>query len=97
MNLELDPEKIEEVASRLRAMAHPMRIAIMGLLEKEGELSVTQIYSILDIEQAVASHHLIILKNKKILNSRREGKNTFYSIQPNSILKIADCISKCNT
>jgi ArsR family transcriptional regulator len=95
MNIYLDIDKLEEVASKLRAIAHPMRIAILHMLETEGEMNVTDIYERLKLEQATASHHLNILKTKKVLNSRREGKKTFYSPRVDNILQIAECISKC--
>jgi DNA-binding transcriptional ArsR family regulator len=97
MNIELDAHKLEEVAAKLRAIAHPMRIAIMSLLEKEGELNVTDIYEKLKIEQATASHHLNILKSKRVLESKRDGKKTFYKVRQDSIIRIADCISRCET
>ena len=65
----------------LRAIAHPIRIAIVDLLKTNGKLSVTDIHENLKIEQAIASHHLRILKDKQVLTSRREGKNTFYSLK----------------
>lgn len=95
MNELLDINKLEEAASKLRAIAHPMRIAIIGLLEIKPEMNVTEIYERLNMEQATASHHLNILKNKGVLNSRREGKNTLYSINSTSIIQIVDCINKC--
>ena len=74
----LDPRRLEEAASKLRAIAHPMRIAIIGLLEDKEQMNVTEIYESLKIEQASASHHLKILKTKGVLDSRRSGTNTFY-------------------
>ena len=95
MNELLEIQKLEDAASKLRAIAHPLRIAIIGLLEIDSELSVTEIYEQLNIEQATASHHLNILKNKGILNAKRSGKNTYYSINPSSILQVIECINKC--
>lgn len=93
----LDTEKLEEVASKLRAVAHPTRVAIIQLLDENKQLNVTQIYQTLNIEQATASHHLNILKTKGVLGSRREGKQTFYSIKQDSIIRIVDCVSRCKT
>lgn len=95
-NLVLDINKLEMAASKLRAIAHPMRIAIIDLLNENKKLSVTEIYSKLDIEQASASHHLNILKNKGILNSRREGKKIFYSLKSVTLTEIIECINRCN-
>ena len=60
----LDVEKLELAASKLRAIAHPMRIAIIDLLTVNTKMTVTEIYEYLNLEQASASHHLNILKNK---------------------------------
>ena len=94
--LVLDITKLEMAASKLRAIAHPMRIAVIDLLNEKGKLSVTEIYSALDIEQAAASHHLNILKNKGVLASRRQGKKIFYSLKSVTLTEIIECINKCN-
>lgn len=92
----LDIVKLEAAASKLRAIAHPMRIAIIDLLNEKKKLSVTDIYEYLKIEQAAASHHLNILKSKGVLISKREGKQIHYSVKSSSIIEIIHCIDKCN-
>jgi DNA-binding transcriptional ArsR family regulator len=91
----LDSRKLEDAASKFRAISHPMRIAIIQMLEKDKQLNVTQIYSRLEIEQAAASHHLNILKSKGVLDSKRAGKNTLYMLKPNIINIIKDCLDRC--
>jgi DNA-binding transcriptional ArsR family regulator len=94
--LELDIVKLEAAASKLRAMAHPMRIAIIDLLNNNKKLSVTEIYEHLNIEQAAASHHLNILKGKGILGSKRDGKQIHYSLKNSTLTDIIHCINRCN-
>lgn len=65
----------------MRAIAHPIRIAMIDLLREEKKLTVTEIYEELDIEQAVASHHLRILKDRDVLMAQRDGKNTYYFLK----------------
>lgn len=91
----IDVDKLEMAASKLRSMAHPMRIAIIDLLIDK-QLSVTEIYEKLNIEQAAASHHLNILKSKGILVSKRNGKKIFYSLKSTTLTEIIDCINRCN-
>lgn len=91
----LDIVKLEDAASKLRSIAHPMRIAIISLLEDRPKMNVTEIYEHLKIEQASASHHLNILKNKGILYSRRDGKNTYYSLKQQSVAQVIECVEKC--
>jgi len=93
----LDLQKLELAASKLRAMAHPMRIAIIDLLTENKKLTVTEIYERLSIEQASASHHLNILKNKGLLESKRNGKMILYSLKTNVLANVIDCINQCNS
>ncbi len=90
-------EQLEQAASMLKAMAHPMRIAILNFLEDGKRMTVTEIHEKLEIEQSTTSHHLGILKDKGVLQSKREGKNTYYFLRNDSLSKIMDCINQCNT
>jgi len=94
-NIALSALKLEQMASKLKAIAHPTRIAIIEMLSGEKNLSVTEIYINLDIEQAAASHHLNIMKNKGILDSRREGKKIFYFLQNEALADVMRCVNKC--
>ena len=72
MKTHFDIRFLEDATETLRAVAHPIRIAIIDLLYKNEEMSVTEIYEQLHIEQAVASHHLRILKNKRVVQVKRD-------------------------
>lgn len=88
-------EDLDYAAGMLKAMAHPMRIAILNFLEDGVRMSVTEIHQRLKIEQSTTSHHLGILKDKGVLSSKREGKNTFYFLKNDNLSKIIECLSKC--
>ena len=92
----LDKTQLEKAASMLRAIAHPVRISIIGLLDEGNRLPVKTIHETLGLEQAVASHHLGILRNKGVLNSEREGKNIFYSLKYDRLIQVVHCIEKCS-
>src|SRR5205807_8723386 len=61
----------------LRALADPTRLRIMALLEK-GDLSVNELQEITRMGQSRISTHLGLLQEAGLLQSRREGKRTFY-------------------
>ena len=77
---ELNVEQLEIAVNMLKAIAHPMRISIISLLEDGRKMTVTEIHEKLQIEQSTTSHHLGILKDKGVLSSKREGKDTLYSL-----------------
>jgi DNA-binding transcriptional ArsR family regulator len=93
---DLKIDQLERAASMLKAIAHPMRIAILNHLEDGKRMTVTEIHEKLKIEQSTTSHHLGILKDKGVLSSKRDGKNTYYFLRDENLSKIMDCINKCN-
>jgi DNA-binding transcriptional ArsR family regulator len=92
---DLTPEQLERAASMLKAIAHPMRIAILNYLDDGKRLTVTELHELLDIEQSTTSHHLGILKDKGVLGSARDGKNTYYFLKHDKLSTIIECVSKC--
>ncbi|MGM0621778.1 transcriptional regulator, ArsR family [Tangfeifania diversioriginum] len=92
---ELDVNRLETAANMLKAIAHPMRIAILKHLEGGKKLTVTQIHELLGIEQSTTSHHLGILRDKGVLCSKREGKNTYYYLKFEVLSQIVDCLETC--
>ena len=74
-------------AGVFQALAHPTRVAIIELLQ-DGELSVGQLGQKIGIEQANASQHLAVLRNKHIVQSRKEGNQIFYSLRDPSLAKV---------
>ncbi len=92
---ELTPESLEKAANMLKAMAHPIRISIIGCLEDGNMRTVTEIHKQLKIEQSTASHHLGILKDRDVLASKRDGKNTLYFLKHENLRTLLSCISGC--
>jgi DNA-binding transcriptional ArsR family regulator len=92
----LSQEKLEKASEQLKAMAHPVRILILIILKDGAKMTVTQIHESLGIEQSTTSHHLGILKDKGVLCSKREGKNTYYYLRHNIMSQIIECIQSCS-
>jgi len=66
----------------LRALSDPTRLRIVALLERN-ELSVNELQEISRMGQSRISTHLGLLQESGLLESRREGKRTFYRIVAN--------------
>lgn len=91
----LNPERLQKASKILKAMAHPLRVAILNLLSENNKLTVSEIHQSLNIEQSTTSHHLGILKDKGVLLSERIGKNSYYFLQNNNLKHIIECLNKC--
>lgn len=87
-------KQIDKAAYVLKAVAHPLRIRIIQMLNENTELNVSTIYKNLNAEQSLISHHLINMRDKGILDIRRSGKNIFYFLVDTAVAEIIECIYK---
>ena len=69
----------EPVSGLFKALANPVRAAIVHLLSSE-ERTVGQLVNELDLSQPLVSQHLRILRGARMVATRRQGKEVWYSI-----------------
>lgn len=72
-------EQISEMGARFKVISEPSRLKILLALE-QGELCVEHITDAVGGNQSAVSHQLKILKDNKVIKSRRNGQNVLYSI-----------------
>lgn len=85
---------LESATETLRAIAHPQRLLIVEMLFQNQSMNVTEMYERLGIEQAVASHHLRILKDRGVVQVRRDGKNSYYSLTSPEYFTILEVLNR---
>jgi DNA-binding transcriptional ArsR family regulator len=76
----LEPVMIKKANIILKALNHKLRRQMLELINKKEKLTVTELFIEMRLEQSIASQHLAILRRAKIVNTTREGKFIFYSI-----------------
>jgi ArsR family transcriptional regulator len=82
-------EKQAEVA---KAIAHPLRIAIIDFL-KDGEQCVCDIAEHVGAERSNISRHLSVMVNAGVLEWRKEGLKVIYKLKCVCILDFFSCIT----
>lgn len=63
-----------------RAVNNKVRLQILFLLHENKRLTVTTIYQKLRLDQSAASQHLAVLRKSGFVNTERDRKFIFYSI-----------------
>lgn len=72
-----------------KVFANPKRLEILNAI-REKELTVSELVEILSIRKANVSQHLAVLRQKRVVHTRREGLNIYYSISDPKIIKACD-------
>jgi DNA-binding transcriptional ArsR family regulator len=84
-SLKVDLMNVKKAALILRAINHKLRQQILKLIDEQGRITVTEIYVKLRLEQSVASQHLAILRKAGFVNTDRDGKFIYYSVNTNRL------------
>ncbi len=85
---------LERIADRLKAMADPMRLTILHVLQ-DGERCVNDILAQVGGSQANVSKHLSVLRRAGLVDCRREGVNVYYRIEDPAVFAI--CRTVCDS
>ncbi|RSZ32292.1 MULTISPECIES: metalloregulator ArsR/SmtB family transcription factor [unclassified Variovorax] len=89
--LVIDPEALRGAAGQavavLKLLANEDRLLLLCQLS-QGEMCVSDLESALGIRQPTLSQQLSVLRTEGVVNTRREGKNIYYSVADAALLEI---------
>lgn len=85
-------DKLQESSELLRALTHPLRMQILEFIDSQDRINVNKIYNTLNLEQSITSQHLRILRNAGIVETKRDGKFIFYSINYEKVKRAKEAI-----
>ncbi|KAB2856295.1 MAG: helix-turn-helix transcriptional regulator [Sphingopyxis terrae] len=77
----------DDLVELLRVLAHPVRPKLIFAV-RDQELAVGQIESATGIGQPLLSQQLGVLRNARIVETRREAKQIFYRLKPEALAPV---------
>jgi DNA-binding transcriptional ArsR family regulator len=85
----LDPQLLELIAERFRALGEPARLRILDEL-RGGERTVTELVEATGLGQANVSKHLQYLHSLHFVERRKEGLYVFYQLAGDDVFHLCD-------
>lgn len=79
--------ELQQAAEMLRTLAHPHRLRIVQMLLR-GRYTVGELAEACGIPSAMASEHVRLMQRSGLLDSRREGRKTFYRVAEPQLAEI---------
>ncbi|HEY3438452.1 MAG TPA: metalloregulator ArsR/SmtB family transcription factor [Actinotalea sp.] len=88
---ELSAEDSTQLAAALRVLADPVRLRLISLIRvAPGGRAVTRdLVTRLDVAQPTVSHHLGVLHDAGFVRRSREGRETWYAIEPDAFSAVS--------
>ena len=87
----LSEKTLELVAERFRVLGDPLRLRLLQALEP-GEKSVAELVAATGASQANVSKHLQLMLRAGVVERRREGLFSFYSVRDARVFQLCDAV-----
>ncbi len=91
MNPETMRAHVADAARLLKALGNEKRLMLLCLLV-EGERSVSELNARLDLSQSALSQHLALLREDRLVVTRREAQTIYYSLVEGPARRIIDTL-----
>ena len=82
---------LDREAEILKVLGHPVRLKIVAGLMSQS-CNVKKIWECLELPQATVSQHLALLKNKGIIDGKRDGVEVFYQVTSPEARKVVQAL-----
>lgn len=87
LDIDLLLANAQQASDFLKALSHEARLVILCLLV-DGEKSVTELEQVLSLRQPAVSQQLARLRADKLVETRRDGKNVYYSLSRPEVVSV---------
>ena len=74
-----------EIAAKLKALGHPVRLGIALRLAQEGGTCACDFAELFGVSQPTVSQHLKVLREAGLVHTRRKGTQIYYSLDPSGV------------
>ncbi len=79
-------------ASRLKALGHPVRLGIAIRLAAEPDTCACDFADVFGVSQPTVSQHLKVLREARLVRTRRQGTQICYSLDPDAVRELGDLL-----
>lgn len=90
--INIDDRQLNVAMDKLKAIAHPVRLSMVNFIKINGEVNVNRIYNELKLEQSITSQHLRVLREAKLVNTKRDGKYIHYSVDTQQLASVGSLV-----
>jgi ArsR family transcriptional regulator len=83
-----------EPSTKLKALGHPVRLGIALRLAEEGGTCACDFAEIFEVSQPTVSQHLKVLREAGLVQTRRDGTQIYYSLDPGGVDEVRAVVAK---
>ena len=81
----------QDMSETIKAIADKTRLKILFALSKE-ELCVCDLSAVIEMSISLVSHQLRMLRDKKLVKYRKDGKSVYYSLDDDHVVQLFNMV-----
>jgi len=89
---DLDEVEAENLVAMLKALADPVRLRLVHIIARDGELCACDLPALLDRSQPTISHHLKVLVEAGLLSRDKRGKWAWFQVRHDQMQRLSDSL-----
>ena len=89
-NLDKYKNAIGDMCDFFKILGDPTRLKILLVIENNTTMCVNDIASKLEMTKSAVSHQLALLRQARLISSKKDGKEVFYSLQDDHIKTVVE-------
>lgn len=78
----------------MSAVADPYRMSILKEISVKGEIRCCDVVGLTGLSQPTCSHHIKLLADSELIDSRKQGRNNFITLNKNNFKKLGQYFEK---
>lgn len=83
----IDDKKFQDLSDTFKTISDKTRLEILYALSKQ-ELCVCDLSAVVNMSISLVSHQLRLLRDKKLVKFRKEGKSVYYSLDDDHVVQL---------
>ena len=91
INLQKMQSSADDACRLMKVLANRDRMMLLCQIS-QGEMCVGELEECLDVHQPTLSQQLTVLRNEELVNTRREGKQIYYSLSSRAVLEVMNVL-----
>jgi len=91
INLKKMQSSADDACRLMKVLANRDRMMLLCQIS-QGEMCVGELEEVLDIHQPTLSQQLTVLRNEELVQTRREGKQIYYSLSNSAALEVMNVL-----
>lgn len=90
----MKPSEQQFLERAIAAVADPYRMSILQEILEKGSIRCCDVVTLTGLSQPTCSHHIKLLSDSELIESRKEGRNNYFSLNKENFKRLGQYFNR---